>query len=330
MTTIRTTKLELQTRHTNHPQGGLVSIIIPFWNAGTFLREAIESVLVQDYENWELILVDDGSADESTEVAHNYAFQYPGKIRVVEHEAQKHCGVSSSRNLGLLQVTGDYICFLDADDVFLQSKLSKEVEVLQNNPAAVVVCGAYYCWFSWTGAPRDTGRDFIVQLGVEPDRIYQPPDLLVHNLRAGGRKPGTSGIMFRREYLLTETCDASFVGMGDDQVFWSKFSLEVPIFVTNDVLFRYRQHSDSLCARAMKTGADLIAWQRYLAWLDEYLTSHKIVDPNLWKALGHCQRNIAVQIKLAPIKLVYRRLLPLRTRYWLRDRWIKLQSRLRN
>src|SRR5215468_2383730 len=170
----------------------LVSIIIPFWNTGQFLAEAIDSVLAQNYYNWELLLVDDGSTDGSLKIAEEYSQRYPEKITILHHNGRKNCGISASRNLGLARAVGRYVCFLDADDVFLPGKLALEVKVLRSNPEALVVCGAYYYWFSWTGLEEDRQRDFTVTLGVTPEQVHRPPSLLIHNLRAGGRKPGTS------------------------------------------------------------------------------------------------------------------------------------------
>jgi hypothetical protein len=87
----------------------LVSAIIIFLNAEKFIREAIESVFAQTYDNWELLLVDDGSTDASTEIAHRYAEQYAGKVRYLEHEDHQNLGMSASRNLGINNAKGKYI-----------------------------------------------------------------------------------------------------------------------------------------------------------------------------------------------------------------------------
>jgi glycosyltransferase involved in cell wall biosynthesis len=305
----------------------LVSIIIPFWNTENYLQDAIDSVKGQTYSHWELLLVDDGSTDSSSEIARLCARQNPQDVRVLQHELHQNQGVSASRNLGLSQAVGDYICFLDADDVFLPHKLERELAIFEREPEAVVVCGAFQYWYSWTGNHRDARRDFIVKLGVKSERLYEPPALLIHNLRAGGRKPGTSSIMFRRNRVLLDICENSFVGLGDDQVFWTRLSLLAPIFVTDECLFKYRQHPDSLCATAMRSGDDLGGWQRFLDWLERYLIQQNVTDPQIWDALRQSQESIAYQIRFAPIKLFLRRVLPIRCRYWLRDRRISLQSR---
>src|SRR5262245_46367261 len=176
----------------------LVSVIITFWNSVRLLGEAVDSVLDQNYKNCEVVLVDDGSTDGSLKIAQEYSQRYPDKFSILHHAGRQNCGVSASRNLGLSGARGKYVCFLDSDDVFLPGKIAREVAILKANPEAVVVCGAYHYWYSWTGLEKDRPRDFTVTLGVTPEKVHQPPSLLIHNLRAGGRKPGTSGIMFER------------------------------------------------------------------------------------------------------------------------------------
>ena len=84
----------------------IVSVIIPFLNAEKFIREAIESVLRQSYDNWELLLIDDGSTDGSTEVALMYTERHPGKVRYFEHKDHQNRGTCASRNLGIRHASG--------------------------------------------------------------------------------------------------------------------------------------------------------------------------------------------------------------------------------
>src|SRR5258706_2880162 len=79
----------------------LVSVVVIFLNAERFISEAVESVVAQTYGNWELLLVDDGSNDGSTEIARSYAAKFPDKIRYLEHHGHENRGMSASRNLGI-------------------------------------------------------------------------------------------------------------------------------------------------------------------------------------------------------------------------------------
>ncbi len=89
----------------------MVSIILPAYNAAPFIEEAVNSVLQQTHENWELLIIDDGSTDETSSIIKKYL----GDTRV-KYYSQVNRGVSAARNLGLVKAVGNYICFLDADD----------------------------------------------------------------------------------------------------------------------------------------------------------------------------------------------------------------------
>src|SRR5262245_24155101 len=96
-------------------KSGAVSVIIIFMNAQAFISDAIDSVFAQTYTNWELLLVDDGSTDASTQIALSFANGNPGRVRYLEHSGHRNRGMSASRNLGIQHAGGEYIGFLDAD-----------------------------------------------------------------------------------------------------------------------------------------------------------------------------------------------------------------------
>jgi glycosyltransferase involved in cell wall biosynthesis len=115
-----------------------VSVIIIFLDAERFIREAIESVFAQTHDNWELLLVDDGSTDGSRSFALRYAEEHPDKVRYLEHANRQNKGMSASRNLGIANAKGEYIAFLDADDVWLPNKLEHQVTILPGTFATYV------------------------------------------------------------------------------------------------------------------------------------------------------------------------------------------------
>lgn len=116
----------------------MISIITPFYQAERFLTIAIESVLNQSYPNWELLLVNDGSTDQSKSVA--LSFQDP-RIRYLEQENR---GVSAARNLGLKNMQGEYFCFLDADDAVPKNSLQVRKQLFTQNPNLEFVDGVVY------------------------------------------------------------------------------------------------------------------------------------------------------------------------------------------
>lgn len=108
-----------------------VSVLIPCYNAGRFLGSAIESVLSQSYGDYEIIVVDDGSEDNSAAVA----AQYP-RVQYLYHE---HSGISVTRNLAISKAQGEFIVFLDADDLWLPEKLEKQVAYMDSHPDCQLV-----------------------------------------------------------------------------------------------------------------------------------------------------------------------------------------------
>ena len=132
----------------------LVSVITIFLDEERFLAEAVESVIAQTYENWELLLVDDGSTDGSTEMARGFVERFPERIRYLEHEGHENRGASASRNLGIHYARGDYIALLDADDMWLSHKLRRQLEIMDSHPEVGMLCGASEYWAGWTGQPE--------------------------------------------------------------------------------------------------------------------------------------------------------------------------------
>ncbi len=114
----------------------LVSIIIPTYNAAAYITDAIDSVLAQTYVNKEIIVVDDGSIDNTREVLSRYLIT--GKIKYI---FQENKGLSGARNTGIKESRGKYIALLDADDFFLPEKIEKQVEYLELHPD----CDISYC-----------------------------------------------------------------------------------------------------------------------------------------------------------------------------------------
>ena len=119
-----------------------VSVVMIFLDEERFLAEAIESVRAQTFTDWELLLVDDGSSDGSSAIARGYAEREGDRIRYLEHPGHENRGMSASRNLGIRHARGDLVALLDADDVWLQHKLSRQVALLDANPDAEMIYGA--------------------------------------------------------------------------------------------------------------------------------------------------------------------------------------------
>ena len=139
----------------NQGRRPLVSVVVPTYNYGRFLPEALESVLAQDYPRMEIVVVDDGSTDETR------AIVAPFVDRGVIYVWQENKGRGQARNAGIAASTGPLLAFLDADDVWLPGKLSLQVDHLERTPELAMVSGAYF----------DCDEE------NRPRRLVQPPDV---------------------------------------------------------------------------------------------------------------------------------------------------------
>jgi glycosyltransferase involved in cell wall biosynthesis/SAM-dependent methyltransferase len=314
----------------------LVSVIIIFLNAEKFIQEAIESVFAQTYDNWELLLVDDGSTDAGTEIALRYAEQYPTKVCYLEHNGHQNRGMSASRNLGIMNAKGEYIAFLDADDVWLPHKLEQQVAILGSYPEAAMIYGPALWWHSWAGNATTTNRDAMQKLGVQPDSLIEPPTLLTLFLQNEDFPPSPSGILVRRQAIQDGFAEA-FRGMYEDQVFFAKLCLEAPVFVASACWYKYRQHPDACCSVAMHTGQYYPARLTFLTWLAAYLSRQQDKHIEVWSVLQKELRAKGLQPYRHPVlyrllgcgkqrigqakrllKSIVRRTLPAPVRLWLR------------
>lgn len=269
----------------------LVSVIICFLNEEVFLREAIESVIQQDYSAWELLLIDDGSTDNSSSLAKFFATQHPGKIRYLEHEGHVNKGLSASRNVGIREAWGNLVAFLDADDVWLPNKLKQQVAIMQQNPDVTLLCEASEYWFDWA----DPEKDNVFQpVGITPGRFYDPPHLLLELYPLGlGAAPCPSGLMIRKTKLHNRYFEESFKGiyaMYEDQAFLSKIYLHDTVYVSDACTNRYRQRVGSIVQTVQESGHYHQVRQYYLAWLEQYLNVHHITDRQIRNSLNKAQQ----------------------------------------
>lgn len=116
-----------------------VSVVMPNRNYDKYIGKAIDSVLQQTYENWELIIADDGSTDTSVATVRGYMDRYPGRIKLFTHPNGEHRNLSQTYQLAFENVTGDYIAFLESDDIWRRDSLAIKVKVLEEHRDAILV-----------------------------------------------------------------------------------------------------------------------------------------------------------------------------------------------
>jgi glycosyltransferase involved in cell wall biosynthesis len=206
-----------------HP---LVSVIIPTYNRGWIIQEAVESVLAQDYKYFELIVVDDGSTDHTVDLLRSY-----GKaIRLIQQENQ---GVSAARNTGIAEASGAFIAFLDSDDLWLPDKLSCQIDFFNSHPEAML-CQTEEIWM------RNRVR-------VNPKKRHKKPSGRIFEASLSLCLVSPSAVMIKRSLfedvgLFDETLPAC-----EDYDFWLRVSCRHPIYLIDTPLIIKRGgHDDQL------------------------------------------------------------------------------------
>lgn len=268
----------------------LVSVIIIFFNEEKFIAEAIDSVFAQNYDNWELLLVDDGSIDNSTNIALDYVQNNPQKIYYIEHHCHKNCGMSASRNLGIKQAKGEFIAFLDADDIWLPHKLIEQLSIFASHREVAMVYGWVQFWHSWTGKPEDIHRDYFISLGVEPNSIIHAPNLLLILWKRRRQKPVPSNVMLRREILIqVGKCEEQFRGWAEDTVIFTKIGLNFPTYVSQSCWVKHRENQNYDSCIAARDHQRYLEDQAYFNWTEQYFIAQNMKNSHIWKALKKAQ-----------------------------------------
>jgi glycosyltransferase involved in cell wall biosynthesis len=264
-----------------------VSVVTPFYNGEIYLVETIESVIRQEYANWELLLIDDGSSDGATRIAKSYSSKYPGKIYYLEHDNHANKGPSASRNLGMAKASGELLAFLDSDDYWLPEKLKIQVELLKQYPDATALCEATKFWSSWSDHKN---KDVVLQVAKDVNKLYYAPDLasLVYPL---GKGSGfcTCGLIVKKKLLdKIGGFDEGFTGKNqlyEDQVLFVKLYLHANVYISSECNNFYRQRPDSLMHGLYTEGYSLQGKLFFLDWLKAYLEKKSIMDKDIYRAL---------------------------------------------
>jgi glycosyltransferase involved in cell wall biosynthesis len=212
----------------------LVSIIIPTYNSGNFLTESVESALNQDYPSIEVIVIDDGSTDSSIKLLD----KYKGRITCV---TTSNRGAASARNTGILISKGEYIAFLDSDDIWLPNKLSKQMALMDSQKLDLVYC---------SGQEFDeTGKLGLVQSAKYEGDCYE---LYVRYPTRDILAIGPSGTLIKRSHLAySGLFDTRVPAPTEDWDFFRRYSLNAKIGFCSEVLVHRRIHANNISKQSL-------------------------------------------------------------------------------
>lgn len=211
----------------------LVSIIMPAYNCEKYIDQAINSVIAQTYINWELLVLDDGSNDNTLRIIENFSF-YDSRIKALPNK--DNIGVSATRNRGIAHANGEWIAFLDSDDKWDYRKLEKQFEVVQSKFAEFVFSGASYI--------NEENEPFKGKFEV-PEKIDYK-QLRNHNVIS------CSSVLVMKKYF--DNIKMEKDDMHEDFAVWLKIlKLGVIAYGVNEPLLIYRISKSSKSGNKFKT-----------------------------------------------------------------------------
>lgn len=220
----------------NNLMSDLVSVVIPNRNGGIFIRDCLESVFAQTYTNLEILVIDDGSTDNSLEELAMFA----GKIRLI---SGRNLGAASARNIGMRASHGRYIALLDIDDIWEANKIQRQIDFLNQSKLDLVYCD---------------GQEFGPNNAIK----------LIHKARYSGDvyeyfkkfparaiiELGCSSALFRTSILeLSGEFDESFSGAAEDWDFFRRYSIYAKVGFVPEILVYYRRHENSITAGSINS-----------------------------------------------------------------------------
>jgi glycosyltransferase involved in cell wall biosynthesis len=247
----------------------MITVIVPFLNMRRFLPDAVDSVRRQTHADWELLLVDDGSDDGGAEYALAAAAEDPQRVRVLLPSPTSAHGASAARNRGLRVSRGEYIAFLDADDIWLPDKLERQLAILSDSPDAAMTFARVHYFFD----NPEEGAGWDQPFAPLEDRVYHPPELTTAFLRDSNIYPCPTATLIRRAALAeVGGFEERFRKVRTDLAVWAKLSLRFPVRADSGFAARYRQHGQSSVAQLFgNPEANRKNEMEFWTWLLEYL-----------------------------------------------------------
>lgn len=206
----------------------LVSIIIPTFNRAHFIGETLDSIISQTYQNWECIVVDDGSSDYTIELLDFYC-KKDTRIKFYHRPDSLPKGANDCRNFGFLKSRGEYINWFDSDDVMLESFIESKVNSFQSS-VDFVICSGYY-----------TNEKLEINSKMEMDLQCD----LYKGLVMWNNHIITNSVLFRRSFLENKTLFLSKISRGQEAEFFSRLFFQIPqetFRIIIEPLFLYRHH----------------------------------------------------------------------------------------
>src|SRR3989344_2856340 len=202
----------------------LVSVIIPTYNARSYILEAVDSALAQDYENIEVIVINDGSTDDTEEILRPYV-----ESNQIKYFVQENKGLAATRNRGVSLSSGEFIAFLDADDLFLKEKIGEQVEVFLKNKEVGI------CYSGLIHFTDEESRKFFIHRYND----HRPRDIFLDLLSKQFINPST--VMIRKAVFREHGFFDESLRFSEDWDLWLRLAYDgIGFFYLDKLLTYYR------------------------------------------------------------------------------------------
>ena len=212
----------------------MVSIVVPVYNAANYIENTIEMVCRQTYKDWELILVDDASRDESAQIIESYIKNQGKRIRLIRKKVNQ--GAAEARNTGIDASSGRYIAFLDADDVWDPEKLEKQVAYMERT-------GAAFCFHAY---------EFGDENANPTGKIVHVPEKLKYKQALSRTIIFTTTVMFDTEKIDMEIIHMPNVPSEDTATWWRILKSGYEAYGLDENLAIYRRPARSLSSNKLE------------------------------------------------------------------------------
>lgn len=213
----------------------LVSIIVPVYNVEKYIEETISCVIAQTYEEWELLLIEDGSRDDTPQIiARCMAGQGGDRIRLIRQPS--NMGAAMARNRGLKEARGRYIAYLDADDLWVPTKLERELRFLREKNAAFVF----------------TGYEFADEQGRGTGKVVHVPATLNYRQALSNTTIFTTTVMFDTAKIPKDQLEMPVIKSEDTALWFRVLRNGYTAYGLDENLVRYRRTGNSLSANKLE------------------------------------------------------------------------------
>ncbi len=220
----------------------LVSIVVPVYQVERFIEETIAAVQRQSYKNWELLLVDDCSKDNSCALIERAAAE-DSRIRLIRQETNQ--GAAAARNCGVRKAKGRFLCFLDSDDLWEPEKLSEEILFMQKKQAGFVF----------------TGYEFADEKGIGLGKIVRVPEEITYSQALKNTTIFTSTVMIDRKKIQDEDIYMPLIASEDTATWWHLLKVYGKAYGLDKNLVKYRRSANTLSSNKMVAIRRI--WQLY-------------------------------------------------------------------